>query len=142
MRKTLGALRRQLVEQFFGEALITSSLAFIIAIALVTVTMPFFNHFAGKFIQTADVWTLQWLGSTFLLVIFISFCAGAYPALFLARLKPVSSLKGSGSLRVAAPVVRKGLIVFQFMCLSILSHRNGYRAASTPLSPKQRPRLR
>lgn len=115
MRKTLGAMKRQLVEQFFGEALITSVLALVIAIALVTLVMPAFNQFAGKSIELREVWTLQFLGGSILIVLLISFFAGSYPALFLSRLKPVSSLKGSGSIRKSNPVLRKGLVVFQFM---------------------------
>lgn len=115
MRKTLGALRRQLVEQFFGEALITSIAALVIAIGLVSLLMPAFNQFAGKAIQFREVLNPQFFGYTVIVILLISFCAGAYPALFLSRLKPVSSLKGSGSLRATNPVVRKGLIVFQFM---------------------------
>jgi putative ABC transport system permease protein len=38
MRKTLGAMKRQLVEQFFGEALITSVIALVIAVAIVSLS--------------------------------------------------------------------------------------------------------
>jgi putative ABC transport system permease protein len=115
MRKTLGAMKRQLVEQFFGEALITSVIALVVAIALVSLVMPAFNEFAGKSIHLRDVLSPQFLGGSIVAVLFIGFCAGSYPALFLSQLRPVSSLKGSGSLRTANPFVRKGLIVFQFM---------------------------
>jgi putative ABC transport system permease protein len=115
MRKVLGAIKGQLVEQFFGEALITSVAAFLIAIVLITLVMPGFNQFAGKAIQMSEALTFQFIGGAALLIVLIGFCAGAYPALFLARLRPISSLKGSGSLPNSNSLVRKGLIVFQFM---------------------------
>ncbi|HYC84159.1 MAG TPA: ABC transporter permease, partial [Chryseosolibacter sp.] len=115
MRKTLGAMKRQLIEQFFGEALLTSVIALVLAISLVSLVMPAFNIFAGKSIQLTEALTPQFLGGCALVVFLISFCAGSYPALFLSRLKPVSSLKGSGNLRMSNAFVRKGLIVFQFM---------------------------
>jgi putative ABC transport system permease protein len=115
MRQTLGAVRRQLVEQFFGEALITTVMAWVIATALAASMIPAFNQFTGKQIQLPDLFSVSWLGGSFVVVVFISFCAGSYPALFLARLRPVSSLKGSGGARGSSPLVRKGLIVFQFM---------------------------
>lgn len=115
MRKTLGALKRQLVEQFFGEALITSVIALVIANALVTLIIPAFNQFTGKNILSNEVWSARWIGGSLALMLLISFFAGSYPALFLSRLKPVSSLKGSGNLGNSNAVVRKGLIVFQFM---------------------------
>ena len=115
MRKVLGAIKGQLVEQFFGEALITSVAALLIAIVLITLVMPGFNQFAGKAIQMSEALTFQFIGGAALLMVLIGFCAGAYPALFLARLRPISSLKGSGSLPNSNSLVRKGLIVFQFM---------------------------
>ncbi len=115
MRKVLGAIKGQLVEQFFGEALITSIAALLIAIVLITLVMPGFNQFAGKEIQMSEALTFQFIGGAVLLIVLIGFCAGAYPALFLARLRAIRSLKGSGSLPNSNSIVRKGLIVFQFM---------------------------
>jgi putative ABC transport system permease protein len=115
MRQTLGAVRRQLVEQFFGEALITTVMAWVIANALAASIIPAFNQFTGKQIQLPDLFSVFWLGGSFVVVLFISFCAGSYPAFFLTRLRPVSTLKGSGGVRASSPLVRKGLIVFQFM---------------------------
>jgi len=115
MRKTLGAMKRQLIQQFFGEALITSATALMIAICIVSLVMPAFNQFAGKPIQLADLINPHVIGGAVISILLISFCAGSYPALYLTRLKPASSLKGSGSLRGSNPVMQKGLIVFQFM---------------------------
>ena len=115
MRKVLGALKGQLVGQFFGEALLTSVTALFIAIVLITLVMPAFNQFAGTAIQLSEALTLKFIGGAVLLIVLIGFCAGAYSALFLANLRPVSSLKGSGSLPNSNSLVRKGLIVFQFM---------------------------
>jgi putative ABC transport system permease protein len=114
MRKVLGALKGQLIEQFFGEALITSIFALLISVILITLTLPLFNQFTGKVIDLNDALTLQFVGSAFLLMLIISFCAGSYPALFLSRLKPIRSLKNSGGPLAANLLVRKGLIVFQF----------------------------
>lgn len=115
MRKTLGAMKSQLVEQFFGEALITCLIALVIAVALANLIMPAFNQFTGKEIQLGELLTPQLVGGSVTILLLISFFAGSYPALFLSRLRPVSSLKGSGNLRTSNPLVRKGLIVFQFM---------------------------
>lgn len=115
MRKVLGAIRGQLMAQFFGEALITCVIALLIAILLITMAMPEFNQFTGKTIQLNEALTPQFIGGSVLLMLLIAFCAGSYPALFLARLKPISSLKSSGGPRSSNSLLRKGLIVFQFM---------------------------
>ena len=115
MRKVLGAIKGQLVQQFFGEALITAVAALLVAILLVTLLLPAFNQFAGKEILLSEALSPQFIGGAALLVVLIGFCAGAYPALFLAHRRPVSTLKGSGSLPNSNALFRKGLIVFQFM---------------------------
>lgn len=115
MRKTVGAVRRQLVEQFFGEALITSVIALVFAIGLVSLILPAFNQFTGKLIQLREVVAPGFMGGAVLGVLLISFCAGAYPAFFLSRLRPVSALRGVGSPGTSNHFVRKGLVVFQFM---------------------------
>jgi putative ABC transport system permease protein len=115
MRKTLGAMKRQLIEQFFGEALITSLFALILAIGVVSLVMPLFNQFTGKAIEVAELSGPLFIGSTILVLLLISVSAGSYPALFLSRLKPVLSLKGSGNINPSNAFVRKGLIVVQFM---------------------------
>lgn len=115
MRKVLGAIKSQLVEQFFGEAVITCVIALLISIVLISLAMPAFNQFTGKAIQLNEALTPQFMVSGFLLMLLIGFCAGSYPALFLARLKPISSLKSSGVPGASNLLVRKGLIVFQFV---------------------------
>lgn len=115
MRKVLGAVKGQLVDQFFGEALLTSLIALIVALGLITVIMPAFNQLAGKAIQLNEVLRLPFIGGSFLVVLLISFFAGSYPALFLSGLKPVSTLKSSGGFRASSTLIRKGLVVFQFM---------------------------
>lgn len=115
MRKTLGALKRQLVEQFFGESLITGVVAFVIAVSLAGLVIPAFNQFTGKAIELDGMLTMEFIGATMLVLIIISFSAGSYPALFLSGLKPVSSLKGASNAGRSNTQVRKGLVVFQFM---------------------------
>jgi len=115
MRKALGALKSQLVEQFFGEALITSVIALLISVVLISLAMPAFNQFAGKAIQLNEALTPQFIVGALLLMLLIGFCAGSYPAIILARLKPITSLKSSAGPRASNLLVRKGLIVFQFI---------------------------
>jgi putative ABC transport system permease protein len=115
IRKVLGAIKGQLRAQFFGEALITCAIALLIAIVLIFLAMPELNQFTGKAIQLNEAFTPQFIGGSVLLMLVIGFCSGSYSALFLARLKPINSLKSSGGPRSSNSLVRKGLIVFQFM---------------------------
>ncbi len=119
MRKVLGAMKRQLVEQFFGEALLTSLAALVIAVALIGLAIPAFNQLAGKTLTLQDLGDAKLVLGFLVVMLLIGFCAGAYPALFLSRFKPVNSLKGSGNLRTSNQLIRKGLIVFQFMISTV-----------------------
>lgn len=114
MRKVMGARRGQLIGQFFGEALIMTLAAFIIAIALVNLLMPAFNHIAGKDVHIHDLTDPLLASGTLILMLLIGLVAGGYPALYLSRFRPIAVLKGSGNLRVSNLLVRKALIVFQF----------------------------
>ena len=48
IRKTLGSLRGQLIGQFLGESILVAFLAFVIAIALAALSLPWFSSLSGK----------------------------------------------------------------------------------------------
>ena len=92
MRKVVGAQRRQLVVQFWGEALIMSLSALLLGMVLAELSLPIFNEFANKQLQfhyASDGTTLAMLAG---LVLLTGFIAGSYPALVLSRFKPIETL--------------------------------------------------
>ena len=54
IRKTIGSLRSQLIGLFLGESILTALFAFMLAIILVQLFLPFFNQLSGK--QTSINW--------------------------------------------------------------------------------------
>lgn len=93
VRKTVGAARRQLIGQFIGEAVLTTTLALLVAVALAGISIHLFNDLAGKSLTLkADLFTMSTAAS---LLILIGFLAGSYPAFVLSGFKPVAVLKGS-----------------------------------------------
>jgi ABC-type antimicrobial peptide transport system permease subunit len=119
IRKAIGSLRGQLINQFFSESLLTTFLAFGISVAMVIVALPFFNAVAGKQIS------LPW-GSLYFWLACIGFCvftgllAGVYPALYLSAVSPIKVLKGTFKAGRHASVPRKVLVVVQFTVSVIL----------------------
>jgi len=114
LRKVIGASKPQLIKQFLGESLLTTVLAAVVALLLFREAIPFYNDFTGKdfrFIQLFDSNNLLWLTG---LVLTIGLLSGFYPAWFVSRFNPVSSLKGKKDKQSSVHLVRKGLIVFQF----------------------------
>ena len=112
MRKVLGAFRIQLIQQFLGEAILLSLVAFLLALGLVILALPEFSAFAGKDLLSAGS-MYHWLYIPGL-VVFVGLLAGSYPAFFLSAFAPASVLKGSLNAGVKGAALRKGLVVFQF----------------------------
>jgi putative ABC transport system permease protein len=113
IRKTMGSLRGQLIAQFLGESILCSLLAFLLAVGLAVLSLPFFNGIAAKQLQfpahSPEFWAIA-LGFTLLTGIL----AGSYPAFYLSAFKPVRVLKGIFRAGRAATLPRQVLVTLQF----------------------------
>lgn len=119
VRKAIGSARKQLVNQFLTESMLTAALAFLLAILLVLVSLPFFNTLTGKEMQLQLASPLLWT----LLIGFAAFTgllAGSYPAFYLSSFKPVRVLKGSVKAGREVASLRKMLVVLQFTSAVVL----------------------
>jgi ABC-type antimicrobial peptide transport system permease subunit len=113
IRKSMGSIRTQLINQFFSESFLVVILAFVFAFIIVLSSLNWFNVMAGKQMQMPWTNIYFWLGS--LAFIFITgFLAGSYPALYLSSFNPVRVLKGSLRAGRYASIPRKVLVVIQF----------------------------
>ncbi|MBX2922482.1 MAG: ABC transporter permease [Chitinophagaceae bacterium] len=119
LRKVVGAGRSQLIGQFLGESMLISFLALVIAVGLVWLLLPAFNHLAGKTlsINILDGKVVTGLISIALLTGLFS---GSYPALFLSGFKPVKVLKGNVKTMGGNRIFRNGLVVLQFVVSIVL----------------------
>ena len=112
VKKAIGATRSMLIIQFLGESLILSILAFITAILLVSILMPYFNEITGK--QLSLHFQLEHVGFLWGIVLVTGFLAGSYPAFFLSKFKPLAVLKGKLDKQTGEIWIRRGLVIFQF----------------------------
>lgn len=119
VRKVIGAGKGLLFRQFLLEALVTTTLAVVVAIGIVLLLLPSFNHFAQKKFSL-HVNDLSLPVILFCVTVFTAFLAGSYPALFLSSLKPISVLKGTLKFKAGDTAFRKGLVIFQFTLSVIL----------------------
>lgn len=113
IRKATGASSGQLLRQFLGESTLLTLLALMLAVILVEVALPVFNRLADKTFSSGDVFQPWMIGTMLAIALLAGLLAGSYPALFLARLKPVAVLKGQLSLG-GRHWLRKTLVVLQF----------------------------
>ncbi len=123
LRKVVGAERSQLIGQFLGESLLCAVLALFFALMLVEVFLPMFNTLSAKQLDL----NLGRNGTIVLGMLALALVAGilggSYPALFLARFRPVQALKGQA---LASPAgrtplrLRALLVIVQFAVSVVL----------------------
>jgi putative ABC transport system permease protein len=115
VRKALGSLRKDLIFQFLTESFLLTSIAFFIALVLVTLLLPGFNQLTESLIVIPYsspvfwIWMLIGVSATALI-------AGSRPAFYLSGFNPVKVLKGKMHVGRTATLPRKILVVVQFSC--------------------------
>ncbi|HEY3405236.1 MAG TPA: ABC transporter permease [Ohtaekwangia sp.] len=113
IRMTIGSVRSQLIHQFLSESFLVVLLAFIVAMGIVSVTLPWFNGLSDKHIIINWINPFFWsISAAFILI--TSLLAGSYPAFFLSSFRPVSVLKSTFRTGRIASLPRKVLVVVQF----------------------------
>lgn len=119
VRKAIGSMRRQLVLQFFSESYLIVLLAFMLALLLVLLALPFFNQVADKRLSVLWASPVFWmLGGGVCLI--TGLLAGSYPALYLSSFQPVKVLKGTFRAGRNASLPRQVMVVVQFSVSVIL----------------------
>ena len=95
LRKALGAQRGQVAIQSLVEAGLLTLISVVVAIAIVRASMPLL-----RMLIAADLGPILFAGSRFWLflaavIVVVTLAAGAYPALVLSNVRPVSALRAS-----------------------------------------------
>ncbi len=120
MRKALGAMKLQIINQFWGEAFILCLLSFAAGTLIAVGLMPGFNAMFRGNLQIsglADPVVIAILLSSLLIITFV---AGGYPALSVTRFNTVEVLKGKVARSSRSGGVRTGLIIAQFSIAAFL----------------------
>jgi putative ABC transport system permease protein len=113
VRKTNGASRGLLREQFFTEAVIISILALVLAMGLVESLMGTFQNFTGKEISIRYLDNFLVIPGLLILAIVVGLLSGTYPALYMSRFSAVESL-GYKGVKQGKSLFRNILVLFQF----------------------------
>jgi len=120
VRKVLGSLRSNLINQFLTESILISFIALILAILFAWVLLPYFNQIANKEIGIG-LFSRAWLlPSLIALMLVVGLLAGSYPAFYLSSFKPIVVLKGKLAGGFKRSWLRSSLVVFQFWISIIL----------------------
>lgn len=114
VRKVAGAFKKQLVFQFMTETLAVTLVATILALIMIDVALPFFNRITGKDFDLNLTTLATYLPPLIGIAILIALLAGTYPAFYLAKLKPVTSMRIQSLFSRHRLDLRSVLVVFQF----------------------------
>jgi putative ABC transport system permease protein len=117
MKKIIGSSRAQLILQFLGEFFLISIIAFLFAMVLVELFLPYFNQISGKEIVVNHKGNLI---PYLLIILLVTLMGGFYPAVYLSSLNPIRILKGQLIGQVRTKKIISFLVVFQFAVSIIL----------------------
>jgi putative ABC transport system permease protein len=118
LRKVVGSNRAELIRQFLSESLLLSILAFVVALLLASLALPYFNALLGRSLDFP--WSEWWLLPAFAVTALgTGLLAGMYPSFYLSSFRPAEVLKGKLSQGSKRTGLRNLLVVFQFT-ISIL----------------------
>jgi len=115
IRKTVGAVKRQLWGQFVGESVLLAVIALVLAVFLIGLFIPLFNAISNK---SLSVTHLFHFGNWFILIgitLITGLLAGFYPAFYLTAFHPARVLKGSVLSGTGKSIFRRGMAVIQFV---------------------------
>jgi putative ABC transport system permease protein len=114
IRKIVGGSRAQLFFQFLVESFLLCLMVLFISLLIMQLALPAFNNLTeSKFelsAASASLWRIL-LGT----LVFTTLLNGVFPALTMSVFKPLNYLQGHTILKFRNVLVRKGLVVFQFV---------------------------
>lgn len=115
VRKVMGALKAQLVRQFLTESGMINLISLAVSFGLVAAVLPGFNSLSGLSLSVFNLVQPWFLGLIAALWAIGTLLSGFYPAIVLSSFRPVSVLKGKLKNSVSGILLRKSLVVAQFV---------------------------
>ena len=113
IRKSIGSHRSEIIAQFLGESLFISLIAYLVALLLAELALPFYNDLVDKELSINFSSWQFWVASG-VVVLFTGIIAGSYPAFYLSSFQPARVLKGTLKAGKSATAPRKVLVTLQF----------------------------
>jgi len=114
IRKIMGSNRAQLFLQFLTESFLLCGIAIVVSLVIIWLTLPMFNRLTGTEFQLSFSSPMLWsilLGTLFSATLL----SGVFPAVTMSLFKPLNYLHGVTILQFRNILIRKGLVVFQFV---------------------------
>jgi putative ABC transport system permease protein len=141
LRKVLGAKRRHLIVQFVAESILISTVAMVIALALVELLVRPFATFLDAELSLNYFGSSGILLPAIVLTFLVGVASGIYPAFFLSRFQPAQVLKanrsaaetpGSGRIRSALVVLQFAVSIGLIVCTGVIYTQTTYAETVDP----------
>ncbi len=113
IKKVIGANRRDLILQYYGETLVITIAALCLSFLLVEMLLPLMNKLSGKQLSV-NYTNPEFILSVMLITFITIIVSGIYPAIFATRFRPVQILKGKFQNKFDGFNLQKGLVILQF----------------------------
>jgi len=120
LRKVLGASRRQLIVQFLLDALVLTTIAFLLSLVTISFLIPLFNQLTGRTIVTSLFDHISDIGLLLGIALLTGLLSGLYPAFVLSAYDPLTTLKGRFATSLKGALLRRALVVTQFTLSIVL----------------------
>lgn len=115
MRKVMGARKSQLMQQFLGEAFLTTIISAVVALAICMLALPYYNSLAEIVIGPLEILQFKYLAFLGGVVLLVGLLAGFYPAFLVSGFGVTKALSAKKDARAGVSAFRKSLIIFQFV---------------------------
>lgn len=120
IRKSIGAQKGQLIIQFLGEAGILVFISTLLSIAIVYLSIRSVNNLLEKSITLQPLLSPVAIAVLLVGILLTILLAGIYPAWMIAKFNPVVTLKSNSPGLIQGSLLRKTLVVTQFVVSSVL----------------------
>jgi putative ABC transport system permease protein len=122
VRKSLGVMRTQLVNQFLGETIFISFVSSVFGLMIAQGLFMLLEGILGYQLQVQIFHDLNELLFLVIMVIGIGLLSGFYPALVMAGMNPIKALKNTMNAKSASGLLslRRSLVVVQFVISQVL----------------------
>lgn len=120
VRKVVGAYKENIVRQFLLESIALTVAAYFVALIVVELLLPSFNHLVKKELVLNLKDSFDTIVYTFGISILLGVISGLYPAFYLSAFHPAVILKGIAGKKSTNAFLRKLLVILQFVVSSIM----------------------
>ena len=132
LRKVVGGRRLQIARQFFGESILLTLIAFVVALGLVQSFRGAFRDLTGKMLDWARL-EPGFIAVLLLIAVFTGLASGVYPAVVLSSFKPTRAFKAAmgsrgrkASFRKTLVVVQVALVIMLFIGTAVIDRQMGF----------------